>query len=71
MGARIRPMQPATASHGDSCQAPSSVMNSPTKLLSPGRPSAAIVTTRKTPARTGIAGASPVSTERSRDPVRA
>src|SRR5438270_368442 len=68
MGARISPLQPATASQGESCQAPSRVMNSPTKLLSPGRPSAAMVTTRKRPASTGIAGATPVRTARSREP---
>src|SRR5437899_1499088 len=59
------------ASQGWNCQAPSSVMNSPTKLFSIGSPRAASVTTMKTPARTGIRGARSLIAERSYVPVRA
>ena len=63
-------MAPNTASTGARSQAPSSVMNSPTKLLRPGSPSAARVTTPNTPAMTGMRSARPATAARSRVPVR-
>ena len=44
-------------------------MNSPTKLFNPGSPSAARVTTAKTPAITGMRKARPAMADRSLMPV--
>ncbi len=69
-GVSTIPIAPKMASAGARSHAPSSVMNSPTKLLRPGSPSAAKATTAKTPAITGMRRASPAIPIRSRVPTR-